>query len=214
MTEASMFVPPLYRAEDPAGIVEAHPFALLVTGEGGDLHATATPIFFEREGEHAFLVGHMARRNAHAQSLAAGQSALAVFWGPHAYISSRWYAAKPEAPTWNYVQAQARGVLEPIDDPARQRAILTRTAEVLERRGEPPWTLDQAPDGRVDLLLPMIRSFRIQVTRLEGATKLSQGHPAQDRLRVIAGLLAEDRDGGRDIARLMATGTSQGAAEP
>lgn len=204
MTEASMFVPPLYKAEDPAAIVEAHPFALLVTGEGGDIHATATPIFFERDGDRDTLVGHMARRNAHAQSLTAGQSALAVFWGPHAYISSRWYSAKPEVPTWNYVQAQVRGVLEPIDDAERQLAILKRTALVLERRGEPPWTLDQAPEGRVDFLLPMIRSFRIRVTRLEGATKLSQAHPPADRLRVIAGLLAEDSGGCSDIARLMA----------
>jgi len=204
MTKASMFVPPLYKAEDPAGIVDAYPFALLVTGQGGDIHATATPIFFERDDEQEFLVGHMARRNAHAQSLAVGQSALAVFWGPHAYISSRWYAAKPEVPTWNYVQAQARGVLEPIDDPAEQLAILKRTAQVLERRGEPPWTLDQAPEGRVEFLLPMIRSFRIRVTRLEGATKLSQGHPPVDRMRVIAGLLAEDDGAARDIARLMA----------
>lgn len=209
MTEASMFVPPLYKAADPAGIVDAYPFALLVTGQGGDIHATATPIFFERDDEHEFLVGHMARRNAHAQSLTAGQSALAVFWGPHAYISSRWYSAKPEVPTWNYVQAQVRGVLEPIDAPDQQLAILKRTAEVLERRGEPPWTLDDAPDGRVDFLLPMIRSFRIRVTRLEGATKLSQGHPSADRLRVIAGLLTEDSGGGRDIARLMAASTSE-----
>ncbi len=204
MTEASMFAPPLYKAADPARIVEAYPFALLVTGQDGDIHATAAPIFFERDDEQEVLVGHMARRNAHAQALTAGQPALAVFWGPHAYISSRWYSAKPEVPTWNYVQAQARGVLEPIDDPDRQLAILRRSAEVLERRGEPPWTLDQAPSGRVDFLLPMIRSFRIRVTRLEGATKLSQGHPPADRLRVIAGLLAEDGDGGREIARLMA----------
>lgn len=204
MTKASMFVPPLYKAEDPAGIVEAYPFALLVTGEGGEIHATATPIFFERDGEHGSLVGHMARRNAHAQALKSGQSTLAVFWGPHAYISSRWYAAKPEVPTWNYVQAQVRGELEPIDDPDQQLAILKRTAEALERRGEPPWTLDQAPDGRVEFLLPMIRSFRIRVTRLDGATKLSQGHPVEDRMRVIAGLLGVEDDGGRDIARLMA----------
>lgn len=200
----SMFVPPLYRAADPAEIVEHYPFALLVTPAEQGSHATATPLFFERDGERAAIIGHMARRNPHAQALAAGQSALAVFWGPNAYISSRWYRAKPEVPTWNYVQAQVRGVLEPIDDPKGQLEILRRTAQVLERRGEPPWTLDQAPAGRVEALLPMIRSFRIRVENLEGATKLSQGHPAEDHLRIIDGLLTEGDDGAREVARLMA----------
>jgi transcriptional regulator len=179
MSKPSMFVPPLYRAEDPAGIVERHPFALLVTPAEQGAHATSTPLFFERDGDEATLVGHVARRNPHALALAAGQPALAVFWGPHAYVSSRWYQAKPEVPTWNYLQAQARGVLEPIDDAEGQLEILRRTARVLERRGEPPWTLDQAPAGRVEFLLPMIRSFRIRIESLEGATKLSQGHPAE-----------------------------------
>lgn len=204
-TGPSLFAPPLYAAADPSAIVEAYPFALLVTpAEGGGTHATSTAVFFERDDDRTSLVGHMARRNPHAQALAEGQSALAVFWGPHAYISSRWYSAKPEVPTWNYLQAHVRGVLEPIDDPEAQLAVLRRTAEVLERKGEPPWTLEQAPDGRVDFLLPLIRSFRIRIDRIEGVTKLSQGHPAADRLRVIDGLLAEGDEGGREIARLMA----------
>ena len=107
-------------------------------------------------------------------------------------------------PTWNYVQAHVRGVLEPIDDPEGQLAVLHRTAEVLERKGEPPWSLDQAPEGRVDFLLPYIRSFRIRIEKIEGVTKLSQGHPAEDRVRVIQGLLAEGDEGAAEIARMMA----------
>ena len=73
---------------------------------------SSTPIFFARDDGRESLVGHMARRNPHAAALEDGQPALAVFWGPHAYISSRWYEEKPEVPTWNYVQAHVRGVLD------------------------------------------------------------------------------------------------------
>lgn len=204
MEQPSLFAPRPYAAERPAEIVDAYPFALLATPAAFGVHATSTAIFFERDGEHDALVGHMAKRNPHAQALEAGQPALAVFWGPHAYVSARWYAAKPEVPTWNYVQAHVRGVLEPIDDLEGQRAVLARTAQVLERKGERPWTLDQAPEGRVDFLLPFIRSFRIRIEKIEGATKLSQGHPAEDRVRVIEGLLAEGEAGAAEIARLMA----------
>jgi len=204
LQKPSMYAPPHYAAEDPAAIVRAHPFALLVTpGETGTF-ATSTPIFFETDDDTSTLVGHMAARNSHAVALGAGQPALIVFWGPHAYVSSRWYKAMPQVPTWNYLQAQVRGVLEPIDDREGRIAVLRRTAQVLERSGEPPWTLDQAPEGRIDALLPHIRSFRIRVETIEGATKLSQKHPAADRVRVIEGLLAQGDDDAVEIARLMA----------
>ena len=204
MEQPSLFAPPAYAAARPAEIVDGYPFALLVTPAEHGVHATSAPVFFERDGEHETLVGHMARRNPHAAALAAGQPALAVFWGPHAYVSSRWYRAKPEVPTWNYVQAHVRGVLEPVDDPEGQRQVLRRTAQVLEKKGEPPWTLDQAPEGRVDFLLPYIRSFRIRIEKIEGVTKLSQTHPPEDRLRVIEGLLSEGNGEAAEVARLMA----------
>jgi transcriptional regulator len=199
-----MYTPPHYAAADPAAIVRAYPFALLVTPAEHGTFATSTPIFFESDTDTRTLVGHMAGRNPHAAALEAGQPALAVFWGPHAYISSRWYEAMPQVPTWNYLQAQVRGVLEPIDDREGRVAVLRRTAEVLERKGDPPWTLEQAPDGRIDALLPHIRSFRIHVDKIEGATKLSQKHPASDRLRVVEGLLAAGDSDAVEIARLMA----------
>ena len=203
MDQPSLYAPPAYAAADPGAIVSEHPFALLVTAAAHGIHATSTPVFFETDGGAETLVGHMARRNPHAAALEAGQPALAVFWGPHAYVSSRWYEEKPEVPTWNYVQAHVRGTLTPIDDRDGQVAVLRRTAQVLEARGEPPWTLEDATPGRVDLLVPHIRSFRIRVERIEGVTKLSQTHPASDQRRVIAGLIAEGGPQGAEIARLM-----------
>ena len=202
MSEPSLFVPPIYAAERPAEIVDQHPFALLVTAGAGGVHATSTPIFFARDDGQERLVGHMARRNPHAAALEDGQPALAVFWGPHAYISSRWYEEKPEVPTWNYVQAHVRGRLTPIDDPEGQLAVLRRSAEILERKGEPPWTLETARE-RVDFLLPYIRSFAIEVEKIDGVTKLSQTHPPADRTRVHDALLAEAEAAGVEIANLM-----------
>ena len=204
LEQPSLFAPIAYVAADPGGIVNDYPFALLVTPADYGVHATSTAVFFETDGDQDFLVGHMARRNPHAAALEGGQPALAVFWGPHAYVSSRWYEEKPEVPTWNYVAAHVRGVLEPIDDLDGQLAVLRRTAEMLEKKGEPPWTLEQAPDGRVDFLLPLIRSFRIRIDKIEGVTKLSQNHPASDRVRVVENLLKEGDGAAADVARLMA----------
>ena len=190
-----------YGAADPAAIVRQYPFATLISS---DLHATLTPIIFEFDRRADTMVGHMARRNPHAQSLLTGQTTLAVFNGPHAYISPRWYEERPTVPTWNYVSARVRGTIEPIDDDATQLSILNQTVALMESHWPDPWTLADAPEGKVAQLLPMIRSFRIHVTSIEGTTKLNQTHPVGDRHRVIAGL--SDMPGISDaeiIAKLM-----------
>lgn len=203
-TERLLFAPDAYVAKDPAAIVRLYPFAQLVTMGPTDLLATSIPLFFENEGDTRTMVGHMARRNPHASALQAGQRALAIFAGPHAYISSRWYKDRPTVPTWNYVTAHVRGTIEPIDDDAAQLEILRLTARLLEQDARTPWTLEQAPPGRVDALLPGIRSLRLHVERIEGVTKLSQTHPPGDRVRVIEGLLGRNDSGSHEIARWMA----------
>lgn len=206
MTSADrlLHAPDAYAAADPAAIVRQYPFAVLVTNTDRGMLATSVPLFFERDDSTATMVGHMARRNPQAAELATGQSALAIFSGPHAYISASWYRERPTVPTWNYLSAHVRGRIEPIDDDATQLRILQHTAQRIEGDDATAWTLEQAPAGRVQALLSMIRSFRLTVERIEGVTKLNQTHGPGDRLRVIEQLLARQSDGDREIAQLMA----------
>jgi len=203
-TDRLLYAPDHFAASDPASIVRSYPFALLITQSPSGVLATNMPLFFETNSTEATLVGHLARKNPQASALTPGLPALAVFSGPHAYIASSWYREKLTVPTWNYVSAHVRGVLEPIDDPDAQLQILARTAAVLEQGNDPPWTLEQAPPGRVDFLLPQIRSFRITVRSIEGVTKLNQTHPIGDQHRIIQRLLQRDAEGDVAVARLMA----------
>jgi len=183
-----LFRPEAYVAQQPERIVRDFPFATLLSPA---LHATMTPILFERDDDAGTLVGHLARRGEHAQAMQSGDRVLAIFAGPHAYVSPRWYVEKPEVPTWNYLAAHVRGRLEVLDDDASQLAILRRTIDRMEAGATDPWTIEQAAEGRVQFLLPMIRSFRIHVDSIEGTTKLSQRHPEEDRRRVVAALRQE-----------------------
>lgn len=200
----TMYSPSAFAAADPVSIVRKYPFAHLITATGDETYATPTPIFFETDDTVATLVGHMTRINPQAQTLQSSQSVLAIFPGPHTYISASWYKTLLTVPTWDYVSAQIRGRLEIIDDDAGQIKVLRRVAEVLERDNEHPWTLEQAPPGKVQQLLPRIRSFRITVERIEGVTKLNQTHPPSDRMLIIQQLLARQDSDSREIARLMA----------
>ncbi|MGL3820672.1 FMN-binding negative transcriptional regulator [Sphingopyxis sp. R3-92] len=201
-----MHVPEHYRAPDARALVAQYPFAQLVSAASdGSPFATSVPIYFASDApDEMELVGHLARANPHAAVLADGQAALAIFAGPHAYISSSWYVERPTVPTWNYMTAQVRGRLTPIDDDEEQRAIMRRTIAMSEGYNGSAWRMEDAPEGKVEFLLPMIRSFRIAIERIDGVTKLSQTHPPGDRQRVIAGL--RDRGAAEDvqIADLMA----------
>ena len=204
MTSPILYAPEAYVATDPIALVRQYPFAQFITTPQAGITATATPLFFENEQSQDVMVGHISGRNPHAASLQSGQSVLAIFSGPHAYVSSAWYEEKLTVPTWNYVMAHVRGRLEPVDDRAGTLAILERSAEVMERDSAKPWTMQSAPEGKVDSLLPHIRAFRIHVESIEGVTKLSQAHPQGDRLRVMRQLLDRGDGASTEIARLMA----------
>jgi transcriptional regulator len=200
-----MFVPSHYVAAEARSIIRDYPLATLVTSSGEGLFSTASPVFFETlaEGEMT-LVGHIARRNPQAEAMRSGQEALLVFMGPDAYVSGSWYAEKPQVPTWHYVSAQVRGTLNPIDDKAGNLAVLRLTAERLEGDGGDGWRMEDAPEGRVEALVPHIRSFRIRAASIEGIERLGQTHPHGDRLRVIAGLTRRAKPDDLAIAQMMA----------
>src|SRR5689334_11890616 len=108
-----MYIPPHFAASDPQlglDIIDRHSFATLVTVHDGLPFATHLPLLLEQRGPRRTLVGHVARANPKWQHLELGQRVLAVFAGPHAYVSPTWYEPRPDnVPTWNYVAVHVRG---------------------------------------------------------------------------------------------------------
>jgi transcriptional regulator len=200
-----MYVPSAF---DPPAVasmldaIERYSFAVLVSGAGQQLEASHLPLLLDRDaGPHGTLVGHMARANPQWRA-AAGQNVLAIFSGPHAYISPRWYEAAGTVPTWNYVAVHATGRLELIDDPHDVETLLRRTVAHYEASEPQPWTLDE-PAEFVANLAKQIVAFRIPIERLEGKWKLNQNHPPERRTKVIAALRTRGDDDSQKIARLM-----------
>jgi transcriptional regulator len=143
----------------------------------------------------------MARANPQWQELA-GQGALVVFSGPHAYISPTWYGAENVVPTWNYVAVHAYGTVELCEDPATVRQIIEHMVAEYEAALPRPWTFD----GRTtfaERLLTQIVAFRLPIQRLEGKWKLNQNHPAERREMVAEALEARGSEDERAIAELM-----------
>jgi transcriptional regulator len=155
----------------------------------------------------------MARANPQWER-AAGQEVLAIFQGPHAYISPRWYGATNVVPTWNYVAIHAYGPFEVIDNPQTTRALARLTVEHYEAAFDEPWQLSASLE-LLDELTRQIVAFRIPITRIEGKWKLSQNHPLARRKQVIAGLRELGGDTARQVAgfETVPAGNERGEAE-
>lgn len=204
-----MYVPPAFARTDPAELfafVEAHSFAALVSTRDGAPFASHLPLLLDRAaGPHGTLVGHMARANPQWRDLD-GRPALAVFSGPHAYVSPAWYGAEGVVPTWNYVAVHATGTFRLVDEPDAVTGIVAATVATYERGRPAPWQLDATAEY-VRRLADGIVGFRVEVERLEGKWKLSQNQPAELRVKVAAALEGSADPDAREVARLMRADT-------
>jgi len=190
----SVYVPEHFAARDRAAVARLlhdHPFATLVTPAHPEPAVTHLPLLHVPDREpHGTLLGHFARANPHVEA-AAGAESIAVFHGPHAYVSPSWYAAPAGAvPTWNYVVAHVHGTIEIDRDPAATRAILDVMITRFESGRPAPWSLGFDPE-RLDALVRAIVGFRLAIKRIDAKFKLSQNRTPTDRGRVMRALDAE-----------------------
>ena len=212
-----MYVPPHFREDDPAALralVDAQPFATLVTTGPAGMEASHLPLYFKQADGAApqgYLIGHLARPNGQAKALLEGTTeaeALAIFHGPQAYVSPSWYPSKREhgkvVPTWNYVAVHAYGLVRAFTEAERLWEVVRTLTERHEQGFDLPWSVDDAPAEFTQKLLKAIVGVEIALTRLEGKWKLSQNRPEADRLGVIEGLQGLDDPQSAAVARAMA----------
>lgn len=189
--------------DETLAIARAHPFALLCSERDGAPFATHLPLLVEEdEGGAVWLRGHVAKPNPHWRGWDGARPALAVFRGPHAYVSPRWYVSEAEVPTWNYLAAHASGRPRAIEDEAWLRALLARLAERFDRE----WgALAPAPDAarHQAQLLGGIVGFEMRVDEWIGKAKLGQNKSAADRAGAAQGLAATGRPDEAEIAAAM-----------
>lgn len=187
-----MYIPRLNAVTDAAVIddfIRANNFAIVVTASpeasNGEPLATHLPLeLITRADGQRLLIGHFAKANPHWRAFAIGQPVLAIFAGPHTYISPRWYG-HPEVPTWNYMTAHAYGQPRVIEDEGELRASLSRL--VRQHEGDSGYTLEGLPE-KVAAQIHGVVGFEVTVTRIEAKFKLSQNRQPADYASVIAHL--------------------------
>lgn len=206
-----MYIPKHFEGDEAAAreIMQAHGWALLVTAdEAGVPVCTHGALVWEDDGSpHGCLLGHMARANDHwklfAQGAEKGVDSLALFWGPHAYVSPTWYTPGVKVPTWNYVTVHAYGRPQIVEATPAVLMVLTKLAAVYEGSGADAWGLGRLPPGNAAQQTKNIVAFRMPLARIETKLKLSQNRELEDRQRVIAKLEASDSQDSQATAKWM-----------
>ncbi|MFC1757370.1 FMN-binding negative transcriptional regulator [Planctomycetota bacterium] len=201
-----MYTPAEFSMSDPrtlADFIEANSFATLVSYDGGFPKATHLPLLLDRDtGDRGQLVGHMARANPQWKSIDS-QNVLAVFHGPHAYISSSWYETDQAVPTWNYVVAHVHGTCNIVDDRDSVLEIVRQYMDVYERQHQQANRTRPASEDYIQNILSATVGFRIAIDRIEGTWKLSQNHDPARRENVVRRLRELGGDQRNQVAELM-----------
>jgi transcriptional regulator len=160
------------------GLVQAHPFATIVTRS---LRATHMPCLVDEHAEPLTIVGHVACADPASREL--DGPVLMIFHGPHGYVSASWYQ-DDTIPTWNHVTLHVRGTPELLEDAL---PVLRRTVDHFEAAVEAPWSLDRMGETAREMA-GEVMAFRLRADWWHAEAKLSQDKPDDERARVLAGL--------------------------
>jgi transcriptional regulator len=196
------------RTEVLHGLMRARPLATLVALSDSGLVANHLPVeTLSEPAPHGLLRGHVARANPLWQEHRAGSEALAIFHGPHAYISPSFYPATQETgevvPTWDYAVVHAHGTLRFVQDTAWLRALVERLTTAHEASRQVPWKVGDAPPPYIEKMLSLIIGFEFSIVRLTGKWKINQNHPVANRQGVVKGLRDAAGADSREIADML-----------
>lgn len=194
------------------GLIRQQPLSTLVTLTADGLVANHIPLYLRFDGTGlGTLVGHVARANPIWQDFDANTAVLAIFQGPHKYITPRAYATKAEhgkvVPTWNYVTVHARGPLQVHQEPVWIRAQLMDLVTQQEAPAPKPWAVDDAPREYTDTMIRALVGISIPIVDLSGKWKVSQNQPAVNQASLLQSLRAEGTADADAMAGLLEAAT-------
>jgi transcriptional regulator len=210
-----MYLPPHFDASNDLSVLHAlyerDNFATLVSQHEGAPYASHLPLLLETSDNALTLLGHWAKPNPQWTSIS-GQTVMAVFHGPHAYVSPTWYPAPRESvPTWNYAVAHLYGTVELVTAQAGLLQLVDRLARRFEADDDTGWRLADT-EPAVPRMAAGIVGFRLAVQKVQIKLKLGQNHPAEKRAGAVTGLLASGASDAGEVARWMVRHNDKGPA--
>lgn len=181
-----MYIPELYKNENQEEIrqfIHQNGFALLINQVQGKPWATHIPLVLEFNSDGKdILTGHLSAANPQAQNLKNDDDVLAVFSGPHTYISSSWYDHE-NVPTWNYIAVHVYGKIKILHYDQTLES-LKRLVDKYEATSEKPIRIEDLSEKTMRQAQGII-AFEIEITSIEAKKKLSQNRDEKNHTNII-----------------------------
>jgi transcriptional regulator len=200
-----MYIPKQFKVNDFEEVrefIQQYAFGTLATTKKGRPIATHLPLQFVKEQEDYYVTGHMAYGNPQWRTFENMEEVLAMFQGPHAYISSSWYEQE-NVPTWNYQSVHVYGTARILTS-SELEEDLAELLKKYEKHRENPVLWDTLSPGLVEKELKGIVGFKIRVNEIQAANKLSQNRNEADYRNIVQKLQEEEAGNAREMAQLMA----------
>jgi len=174
-----MYIPSKYRNSDLDEVrkfLEDNAFGILISKGSAYPLATHIPLELDKDKQgNDILLGHVAKANPHWKTFKSQPEVLAIFNGPHAYISSSWYKEE-EVPTWNYIAVHIKGRLQILGE-EELLDTLHKLVDKYEKDSEYPLNLNDLSPKTMRQVKGIV-GFKISIEEIHAAYKLSQGREA------------------------------------
>ncbi len=168
-----MYTPDIYQLENPDSIrafLKENAFGILINQTNGKLWATHIPMELDYNSEgKEILHGHLSKENPQGIAFENNAEVLAVFTGPHAYISSSWYDHE-NVPTWNYSAVHVYGKVKIIHAEALIDS-LTKLVDKYEQASACPVKVSELSKATMRQAKGVI-GFEIEITQIEATQKM------------------------------------------
>ncbi len=181
-----MYIPDLYLNENKIEInnfIKQNGFAILINQVNQKLWAVHIPLYLiEKKDGKMILEGHIAKENPMWQSFENNLEVLAIFSGPHTYISSSWYDHE-NVPTWNYTAVHVYGTIKIVDEVAAI-AGLTRLVDKYEQISKCPVSVENF-SKKTMMQVRGIVAFEIEINDIQAVKKMSQNRDDKNHQNII-----------------------------
>ena len=157
----------------------------IITG-WGEQYPVATHIPLEvvvEANDKIILCGHIMKNSDHHKAFVKNSNVLAIFNGPHCYVSASWYNNPQSASTWNYMTVHAKGNIVFTNDTGTYAAI-----KAVTNKYEGTTTaaaFDAMSKEYIDQMLKAIIGFTIEIEKLDNVFKLSQNKSESEQINII-----------------------------
>lgn len=181
-----MYIPDMYKNENPEEIkafLIQNSFGILVNQTNGKFCATHIPLELDinKEGKE-ILFGHISKENPQWKGFTDNDQVLAIFSGPHSYISPSWYNHE-NVPTWNYIAVHINGKIKIIEGEAVTNS-LKKLVDKYEQHSEHPVRIEDL-SKKTMLQTRGIVAFEIEIEEIQATKKISQNRDDMDHATII-----------------------------